>query len=354
MIKTTAQFTIEYHQFLDEESNLVQPLPPILANIETLVDLYRQMVLTRVLDAKAVALQRTGKMGTYPASLGQEAVSVAAGYVLRKEDVFVPHYRDQGALLMRGVKPEQIFSYWGGDERSNLFSATNAEDLPFCIPIASQCLHAAGIAYAIKLRRQPRAVLVCCGDGGTSQGDFYEAMNFAGTLKLPVVFLVNNNQWAISVPRDRQTSSKTLAQKAISAGFTGVQTDGNDPISVVDALDKALHKARGGEGPTLVEAITYRLCDHTTADDAKRYVDSEALKKAWDIEPVIRLKRYLESQHLWSEQQEQQWQETCTAQIAHAVEVYTSAAAQAPLSMLEYMYAKWPHAWQEQWEELKD
>lgn len=352
MHKIVAQFSVGYTQFLDEQSTLVQALPDLMQDPEILLNLYRQMVLTRVFDAKAVALQRTGKMGTYPSSLGQEAIYVAVGHVLHQEDVLVPYYRDQGALMMRGVKPSQIFSYWGGDERGSLFSAQNAEDLPFSVPIASQYLHAAGIAYAIQLRQQSRAVIVSCGDGGTSEGDFYEALNFAGVFKLPIVFLVNNNQWAISVPRDHQTATLTLAQKAIASGFEGTQIDGNDLIAVADATKNALDKARTGGGPTLIEAITYRLCDHTTADDAKRYSSSADLEKAWQLEPIARLRRYLEAQNLWDETKEQQWQESCTTQIAAAAEEYLKIATQPATSIIDYMYATWPAAWQEQREML--
>ena len=352
MKQITAQFFIEYHQFLDEHSNLIGALPQRFENPEILTGLYRQMVFTRLFDAKAVALQRTGKMGTYPSSLGQEAIFVAIGHVLHKTDILVPYYRDQGALLMRGVKPEQIFAYWGGDERGSLFSSTNTEDFPFSVPIASQCLHAAGVAYAIKLRKQARAVLVTCGDGGTSEGDFYEAMNFAATFRLPIVFVVSNNQWAISVSRQHQTACETLAQKAISAGFKGVQVDGNDVIAVAEVVSHALDKAKSGDGPTLIEAITYRLCDHTTADDAKRYSPAEDLAQAWKIEPLARLRKYLVSQQLWSAEEEQQLEKNYSDQIMQSVENYLNIEPQLPTSLLAHMYETWPAAWQDQWDAL--
>jgi len=352
MNKTVAQFSIEYMQFMDEQSTLVQPLPASLQDPSVLLKLYRQMVLTRVFDAKAVALQRTGKMGTYPSSLGQEAIFAAMGHVLRTDDILVPYYRDQGTMIMRGVKPEQIFGFWGGDERGSIYTESCKEDLPLCIPIASQFLHAAGVAYAVQLRQEKRAVIVSGGDGSTSQGDFYEAINFAGVYKLPLVFIINNNQWAISVPRHQQSGTPTLAQKAIAAGFSGLQVDGNDVVSVAEATDQALEKARSGGGPTLIEAITYRLCDHTTADDAKRYSSSDGLTKAWEIEPIARLKRYLEAQKLWTEEQEQQLQAECSAKIMQSVEAFLNIPAQPATAIVDYMYAQWPAAWHEQREML--
>ena len=352
MKKNVIHFDIEYHQFLDEQSNLIEVLPKQFENPEVLISLYRHMLFTRLFDAKAVALQRTGKMGTYPSSLGQEAVFVAIGHALHTTDILVPYYRDQGALLMRGVKPEQIFAYWGGDERGSLFSSTNAEDFPFSVPIASQCLHAAGVAYAIALRKQPRAVLVACGDGGTSEGDFYEAMNFAATFRLPIVFVVSNNQWAISVSRQHQTACETLAQKAIGAGFKGIQVDGNDVIAVAEVVSNALDKAKAGDGPTLIEAISYRLCDHTTADDAKRYAPAEDLVQAWKIEPLARLRKYLVSQQLWSAEEEQQLEKNYSDQIMQSVENYLNVEPQSPTSLLAYMYETWPAAWQDQWDAL--
>lgn len=350
-MSTVAQFSIDYVQYMNEHGELTQPLPPFAQNPENLIDLYRWMSLVRTFDAKAVALQRTGKLGTFPASLGQEAVSVAMGKALHKTDVFAPYYRDQGTFMMRGIKPSLIFAYWGGDERGNDFNDAK-EDLPICVPIATQMLHAAGIAMAIKYRKQKRAVITICGDGGTSEGDFYEAINCAGLYNLPLVFVINNNQWAISVSRKNQTSTPTLAQKAIAGGFEGIQVDGNDVIAVHDVMSKALDKARNGGGPTLIEAITYRLCDHTTADDAKRYIDKLEIEEAWKLEPISRLRNYLVKQNLWSAAQEETLQADCVAQIGVAVDEYLNMPPQATTSVIDYMFEKLPAAYQEQWEEL--
>lgn len=294
------QFEILYHQFLNPLGQTTQTLPEFAKDPSNLIHLYRTMVLVRAFDTKAVNLQRTGKLGTYASTLGQEAVTVGIGSALNPHDVFCAYYRDYGTQLLRGVKMSEILAYWGGDERGNNFSSAMAkEDFPFCVPIASQCLHAAGVACAMKLRHQNRATLVTLGDGATSEGEFYEAINLAGAWNLPLVFVVNNNQWAISVSRTVQTSAQTLAQKAIAGGFTGEQVDGNDIIAVRDRVEKALEKARNGQGPTLIEAITYRLCDHTTADDANRYRDKAELKKAWENDPVQRLRTYLIQNNAW-------------------------------------------------------
>lgn len=345
-----AKFEIHYNRFLNPQGEVEQELPEFAKNIETLVDTYRYMTLVRVFDTKAVALQRTGKMGTYASILGQEAVSTAAGQAMREEDAFFPSYREYGAMLQRGVKMADIFAYWGGDERGSDFA--NKYDFPLCVPISSQLLHAAGAAYAFKYRKQPRVAVTMCGDGGTSKGDFYEALNLAGDWQLPVVFLINNNQWAISVPRSAQTHTQTLAQKAIAAGIPGEQVDGNDVIAVRYAIEKAIERARRGEGPTLIEAITYRLCDHTTADDAKRYRPDSEVEQAKQEEPLIRLRTYLTQQGAWSEAAEKQLLQECSEQVEKAVEEYLNMTPQATTAMLDYLYAELPAAYQDQWDEL--
>lgn len=349
---TVATFTVQYLQFLDANSHPTQPFPDF-ATPDYLLFLYRQMSLVRAIDNKAINLQRTGKMGTYPAARGQEAVGVGMGGAIQKTDVFVPYYRDQATFLMRGTPPAEFFSYWGGDERGCDYSNPDAkEDFPNCVPIACQLLHAAGVAFALKYRKQQRAVLTICGDGGTSKGDFYEALNIAGAWKLPMVFVINNNQWAISVARSVQTACQTLAQKAIAGGFEGLQVDGNDVIAVRYAVDHALQKARDGGGPTLIEAITYRLADHTTADDAKRYVPPDAIKTAWEAEPIARLGYYLESEGLWSKEKEAELQKELADVVEKAVQDYVNVSPQKPTAMFDYLYAKLPSALQSQYDEV--
>src|SRR5512145_2623786 len=290
-----AEFQVRRRGYLAPDGTALGKLPDFAADVESLRALYRAMVLTRTFDLKAVSLQRTGRLGTYAVSLGQEAVSVGVASGMRPEDVLLPSYRDNGALLWRGVKMEEILLYWGGDERGSRWSGP-AHDFPFCVPVGSQAPHAAGVAYAFKLRREPRVAVCLFGDGATSKGDVWEAMNFAGVRSLPVVFVINNNQWAISVPLRLQTASETLAQKAIAAGFCGEQVDGNDVVAMRDAADEALAAARRGDGPRLIEAVTYRLGDHTTADDASRYRPPEEVQARWKEEPIARLRAYLVGQ----------------------------------------------------------
>ena len=274
---TVAAFEIDHTQFLDPQGEAVKALPPFAADTAALVAMYRAMVLTRAFDAKAIALQRTGKIGTFASALGQEAVGVGVASAMEGDDVLVPSYRDHAAQFVRGVSMVESLLYWGGDERGSNFAGPR-QDLANCVPIGTQVPHAAGAAYAFKLRREPRVAVCLLGDGGTSRGDFYEAMNMAGVWRLPLVIVINNNQWAISVPRHLQSAAQTLAQKAIAAGVEGRQVDGNDVIAVRQIVGQALDKARSGGGPTLVEAMTYRLGDHTTADDASRYRDAESVR----------------------------------------------------------------------------
>lgn len=341
MTTNVARFEVPYTQILDCNGDLCGALPSFANDKSTLIELYRIMVRARTFDKKAIALQRTGKMGTYAPINGQEAISTAIGHAMKVDDVFVPYYRDYAAQFQRGVKMSEILAYWGGDERGSQF-ACDSEDLPICVPIASQCLHAAGIAFAFKHRNQARVAVVCLGEGGTSEGDFYEAMNVAGVWKLPVVFVVNNNHWAISVPIQKQTATQTIAQKAIAAGFEGIQVDGNDVLATRDVVGAAIEKARRGEGPTLIEAQTYRLCDHTTADDATRYQPKEEVDKATLNEPIRRYKHFLEQQALWDDAMEKELLDSCAKEVQEAVEEYLNRPAQPLSSMFDYHFATLP------------
>ncbi len=339
-MNAVARFSIEYTRFLDIEGDPIQNLPPF-AKQETLLSLYRHMVLTRLFDNKAVTLQRTGKLNTYPSILGQEAISIGIGAVMEDTDIFCPFYRDHGTQLMRGVKMSEILSYWRGNEWGNHFSQCK-NDFPICVPIATQLLHAVGIATAFKLRKQERIVITTCGDGATSEGDFYEALNIAGVWQLPVVFVINNNQWAISIPRKIQTHAETLAQKSIAAGIPGEQVDGNDVIAVKFVVGKAIARAREGKGPSVIEALSYRLGDHTTADDATRYRTKNELQQAWQEEPLRRLRTYLFKQKFWSEQEEEKLQEEYNVSIEAAVNEYLSLPKPAITDMFDYHYAQLP------------
>lgn len=351
--KTVAQFEISYHRFLDEAGKVEQTLPDFAGDIDHLHKLYRFMVETRIFDTKAIALQRTGKMGTYPSTLGQEAICVGIGAAMDDDDVLCPYYREYGAQFWRGVTMEDILLYWGGDERGSDFKGVARKDFPISVPIASQTLHAVGVATAFQCRGQKNVAVATVGDGGTSRGDFYESVNVAGAWNLPVVFVVNNNQWAISVPRAKQTKCETIAQKAIAGGIDALQVDGNDIIAVQQAVSESLEKARNGDGATVVEAITYRMCDHTTADDASRYRPEGELEAGKKTDPIMRLRNYMVSINAWDEAKEKALYQQAQEKVAKAVENYLNTPKRTPESMLEYIYQEIPKALQDQYEELK-
>ncbi|MCD8524738.1 MAG: pyruvate dehydrogenase (acetyl-transferring) E1 component subunit alpha [Gammaproteobacteria bacterium] len=351
-LKTIAGFSIQYLQFMDHHGNLTQAIPNDITP-ETLLKLYRAMTLTRLFDTKAINLQRTGQMGTYPSCHGQEAIGAAIGLMMRKEDVFYPYYRDHATFLLRGTPMSDILTYWGGDERGSAFeSQPDNQDFPICVPIADQCLHAAGGAFAFQYRNQKRVAVTTIGEGGTSQGDFYEAINLAGAWQLPVVFVVNNNQWAISTPIHAQTACKAIAQKAIAAGFEGIQVDGNDVIAMIHSMKYALDKAREGKGPTLIEAITYRICDHTTADDAKRYIPPKEFDAAFAFEPLKRLRAYLEKELGWDDTQEQAMLKELNDELQAIVKQFLERPKAAITDMFDYLYETLPEQFISQREEL--
>lgn len=345
------QFSLQRIQFLDKDGTWLSTRPEF-ASDEWLVQSYKHMVLNRVFDSKAIALQRTGQMGTFPSSLGQEAFGVAIGMALQKDDVFVPYYRDHGAHLLRGHKMSDLLLYWGGDERGSAHGPK--QDFPICVPIATQITHAAGAAAALKIKGQEQLAVVTIGDGGTSKGDFFESLNVAGAWQLPMVVLVNNNQYAISVPRDMQCGAPTLAQKAIGAGIHGVQVDGNDVLAVYQAMLEARERAKEHKGATLIEAMTYRLGDHTTADDASRYRSNEEVKEAWLNEPIKRLQNALVALNLWDGEQEKAWQNECSHKVDEAVQEYLKTEKEPAESMFDHLYQDWPEVMNEQLDLLAD
>ncbi|MGQ0658945.1 MAG: pyruvate dehydrogenase (acetyl-transferring) E1 component subunit alpha [Chromatiales bacterium] len=350
-MKTVAKFEIPYTQFLDPEGNLIEPLPSAFSDAQSLLPLYRTMVLTRTFDRKAIALQRTGQLGTYASPLGQEAVGVGVGHAMRPEDVLLPSYRDYAAQFVRGISPVEILLYWGGDERGMDYKGPR-EDFPICVPVGTHACHAVGIAYAFRYRRESRVAVAIMGDGATSKGDFYESINVAGAWQLPVVFVINNNQWAISVPRAAQSAAQTLAQKAIAAGFSGEQIDGNDVIAVRHVTAAAIEKARAGGGPTLVECLSYRLGDHTTADDASRYRDPAEVEAQRRLDAVARLKSYLAHAGVWDEAREQELQRENVNEVEDAVRRYQAIPAQPPESMFDHLYETLPAALADQRREV--
>jgi pyruvate dehydrogenase E1 component alpha subunit len=341
-VAAVASFEIQYLQYLDAEGKLVrEDLPEFAKDLKQLVELYKLMSFVRVFDTKSIALQRTGKLGTYASCLGMEAAHVAIGSAMRPEDVFAPMYREYGAQFQRGVKAREVLMYWGGDERGNAFSG-QPHDFAWSVPIATQCLHAAGAALAFKIRKEPRVAVTVCGDGGSSKSDFYGAINVAGAMNLPLVTVIVNNQWAISVPRKMQTAAKTLAQKGIAAGLPSIQVDGNDIIAMRVALDRALQRAREGGGGSVIEAVTYRLSDHTTADDARRYRPDDEVKSAWQREPLKRLKAYLVAHKTWDDSKEEAWKADCGTRVDTEVNAYLETKSQPIAAMFDFTYAEVP------------
>jgi pyruvate dehydrogenase E1 component alpha subunit len=340
-MRTVAEFKIGYRQILTPEGELAEAAPAFLSDPDEVVKMYKMMSLVRVFDTKAINLQRTGRLGTYPSCLGHEATHIAVGAAMRAEDVLAPVYRELGTQLWRGVSMAEVLRYWGGDEAGNDFAVPRG-DFAWCVPIATQTLHAAGAAMAFKVRKEPRCALAYIGDGGTSEGAFYEAINVAGARTLPVIFMVVNNGWAISVPIGEQTAAATLAQKAIAAGIAGVQVDGNDVFAVRQVLSEALDRARRGHGATVIEALTYRLSDHTTADDASRYRPAGELESAWKLEPLLRVRSYLTRRGLWSEVQEKAWLADCAAQVDAAVEEYQKFPKPTTDAMFDHLFARLP------------
>jgi 2-oxoisovalerate dehydrogenase E1 component alpha subunit len=342
-LKTVAEFAIGYEQLLAPDGSANGALPQFAANADELLKMYRMMVLCRMFDAKAINLQRTGKLGTYAPCTGHEATHVGVGAAMNTEDVLFPVYREYGTQLWRGVTLTEILTYWAGDERGTDFSGPR-QDFPWCVPIASQVPHAAGAAMAFRIRNQKRCAVAYIGDGGTSQGAFYEAVNLAGAHSLPIVFVIVNNGWAISVPASAQTGAKTFAQKGIAGGVPGVQVDGNDVIGVRSVTAAAIDRARGGGGATVIEAITYRLSDHTTADDASRYRPAEELAAAWKREPLIRTRRFLESRGIWDEGREASLRADCARQIDKAVQEYQGRTPARVEEMFDNLFATPPLA----------
>ncbi|MEI2453909.1 MULTISPECIES: pyruvate dehydrogenase (acetyl-transferring) E1 component subunit alpha [Lysobacter] len=336
-----ATFEIEYLQYLGADGKPVAEIPAAFKDANVLLPLFKQMLFVRTFDSKAIALQRTGKLGTYAACLGHEATHVGIGASMKPDDVFAPSYREYGAQFMRGVQPREVLMYWGGDERGNDFAGPR-KDFAWSVPISTQCLHAAGAALAFKLRKEKNLAVACCGDGGSSKTDFYAALNSAGAYQLPLILCVINNGWAISVPRSAQTGAKTLAQKGLAGGLHCLQVDGNDLIAVLEGMRRAAELARNGGGGSVIEFMTYRLHDHTTADDARRYRDEAEVKDAWTRDPVPRLRAYLTAQGVWNEELEKAWAEECAAKVDVEINAYLETPVQPVEAMFDYLYADMP------------
>lgn len=336
--KTIQSFQVEWLQVLDEHGNCDEELRPPLSDKE-IQKLYEYMVLARILDEKSFKLQREGRLGTYASILGQEAAQVGSAFALQPSDWMFPSFREAGASVVRGLPLRMILQYWSGDERGSQIPE-GQNDFPITIPVGTHIPIAAGAAWAAKMKGDNIAVMAYLGDGATSKGDFHEGLNFAGVFSLPVVFLCQNNQWAISVPLSRQTRSKTLAQKAIAYGFDGIQVDGNDVFAVYKAAREALARARASQGPTLIECVTYRMGDHTTADDASRYRKEEDVQEWRKKDPIDRLKKYMAARGLWDEAYEQRVTAAAREQVEVAVTEEEAVPPPDPRDMFRYTFAE--------------
>lgn len=313
--------------------------------------MYRFMIFTRLWNTKALSLQRQGRLGTLASVRGQEASNVGMGLALDPADWFCPAFREYGAMFVRGSEPAKLFQYWGGDERGAA-PPKDSHMLPVCITVGSHLCHAAGIAFGAKIRGEKIAVMSSSGDGSTSQGDFHESLNFAGVFKLPVVFAIQNNHWAISVPLHQQTASETIAEKAQAYGINGERVDGNDIFAVYLAAKRLLDQARSEFKPSLMELVTYRMDDHTTSDDASRYRTEEMLAPWKAKDPIERMRKFLVANHGWDDNKETELQAELTAQVEKAVQDYEALPLPHPTEMFDHMYAEMPWHLREQKEQM--
>jgi pyruvate dehydrogenase E1 component alpha subunit len=350
--KVEMPYHVDYLSILDEEGNTDRDLEPEIPE-DLLYKLHRAMLLGRRFDERLLSLQRQGRIGTFPPIKGQEAAQLGAVALLRPSDWMAPSFRETAAELWRGKSMESVILSFGGFNEGGWIEE-NRNDLPIAVPVGSQIIHAVGIAWAIQYRQKDDVAMTFFGDGATSEGDFHEGMNFAGVYQAPVVFVCQNNQWAISVPRSKQTRSKTLAQKALAYGIPGIQVDGNDILAVYSAAKEAVERARSGGGPSMIECVTYRLMMHTTSDDPKRY-RTEAEVEEWEKkDPLPRFQKYLIAKGMLSDEKIEELESEIKAEIQEAVEKTEGRMETLgdPLDMFEHAYAEMPPNLQEQREEL--
>jgi len=337
-------------EILDHAGVVDEDLMPELAP-GVIREIYRDMVRMRAMDDKALKLQRQGRMGTWPPIKGQEAIQTGVAHAMDEADWLLPAFREHGIMLLRGVPGHLIYAYWAGDERGSAYPE-GVRVFPVAVPVGSQWQHGTGVGLSLKLRGEKAVAVTLGGDGSTSEGDFHEAMNCAGVFQTNSVFVIQNNQWAISIPLHQQTAAETLAQKAHAYGFPGIQVDGNDVFAVYAATAEALARARSGGGPTLIEAVTYRLGDHTTADDASRYREDEEVAK-WQLrDPILRLRVFLEGRDLWDDDQEQALLEEVHTWVDAQVAALEAMPPQDPSDLFTHMYADLPPHLAEQMAEV--
>jgi pyruvate dehydrogenase E1 component, alpha subunit len=348
--KILQSFSVESLSVLNENGEADAALEPPLSSAQ-LRRMFEGMLLTREFDLRGISLQRQGKTGTYAPCLGQEAVHIGSAAAMEKGDWAAPSFREQGVYLYRGIKASTLFLFFMGSEEGNRLPR-KYRTLPYCVPCATQILHAVGIGMAAKLKNDPTAVLAYFGDGATSEGDFHEGLNFAGVYQTPNVFVCQNNGWAISTPRSAQTHSPTLAQKAVAYGFPGLQLDGNDVLAVYRATSEALAKARSGAGPALLECMTYRMGVHTTSDDPARYRADSDLAPWKQRDPIDRFEKYLLAKGVLQpgdrKKLSEELAENLKREAAEAQEIVSSLS---PDEMFTYMYANLPETLKPQMEE---
>jgi pyruvate dehydrogenase E1 component alpha subunit len=339
---------------IDENGELVDGAEEPDLEDDEFVEMYRHMRLARHFDERAVSLQRQGRVGTYPPLSGQEGAQIGSAMALGDDDWMVPSYREHGAALVRGLPLKQTLLYWMGHEDGNLIPE-DVNLFTVAVPIASQIPHATGLAWASKLKQEEDKAFLCYfGDGATSEGDFHEGLNFAGVFDTPNVFFCNNNQWAISVPRERQTASETIAQKATAYGFEGVQVDGMDPLAVYKVTKEAVEKAKGDESdglrPTLIEAVQYRFGAHTTADDPSVYRDEEEVEKWRAKDPLPRMEQFLEKTGRADQDDIAEIQDEVEEMVSDAIEAAEEAPEPDPEEMFKNVYAEMPKRLEQQLE----
>ena len=348
--KVLKEFKVEYLQILDEEGNCDESLMPKISN-EEIKKIYEMLVLIRTFDQKAFNMQRQGRLGTYIQFKGQEACQVGSAFALEDSDFIFPMYRNSGLLIARNHPIVQVLQYWNGDERG-LRSPDNVNNFPIAIPVATHAPHAVGAAWAAKLRGLKQVSAVYFGDGATSKGDFHEAMNFAGVFNVPVVFICENNQYAISVPRKKQTHSETIAQKAIAYGFEGIQVDGMDVFAIYRATKDAADKARAGNGPTLIECFTYRMCDHSTSDDASKYRPKEEAEAWAKKDSIERLEKFMRKKGLLDDKYKDSVSNKSKEIIEKAVTEFEKLPGPDPKDIFKYVYAQMTPQQKEEMEDL--
>ena len=310
---------------------------PLDLDDKQLRELYRLMVVTRKVDREAINLQRQGQLGVYASCLGQEAAQVGGAYALAENDWIFPSYREMGAAIVRGVDSAALLHLYRGTWLSDHDPYEHKFGL-MSIPIGTQALHAAGFAMGAKFDGNEIVTMVYFGDGATSEGDPHEAMNFAGVFDAPCIFFVQNNQYAISVPLSSQTAAPTLAHKAVGYGMPGYRVDGNDVLATYAVTRRAVDRARNGDGPALIEALTYRMEAHTTSDDPTRYRTDEELEAAHQIDPIARMKKYLEANDLYDSELEKQIEEHAANEAQRMRDEIYDAPHGDPMELFEHVY----------------